>query len=289
MCTGFEPAIAAELFGGAAAATEAVGAGAALLGTGAGLGEAFLGADVLGGLGAAGGELFGGIGAGAFEAAGLGWGSGVAETGVLDGLAGAGFGGSGLGAGFAGNYDSGNFISNIRQLASYANPALSAVSGVTGLKRAGDLQQQAVQLGKGADPWGTSGGRAVADAQLRQLLVNPSSVAASDPAYKLRIQGAQRANAGSGQDSGAMSVAGANASTDWYNQRVAQLAGMAGASINPANGAQIQLGGTEAANSLTSSSLGSLGYATGRLVGDGGLLQPQQQQLLNFALTQAMK
>ena len=92
-----------------------------------------------------------------------------------------------------------------------------------------------------ADPWGNSGGRALADAQLQELIRNPNAAMSNDPAYASRIQGAQRAAARYGQDSGAMAVAGANASSSWYNERLAQLQGLAGAGFNPAGGEELRL------------------------------------------------
>jgi hypothetical protein len=161
----------------------------------------------------------------------------------------------------------------------YANPAMSIYSGITGLQKQKELERMARLAAAQSDPWGKSGGRTLADQQLQQLMRDPSAVAANDPAYKLRIQGAQRANAQFGQDSGAMSVAGANASTNWYNERLAQLGALAGSGVNPGTGAQIGLNGQIAANEQASQSLGSIGYGIGQMTGQGGLT-PQQQLML---------
>ena len=80
-----------------------------------------------------------------------------------------------------------------------------------------------------------------------------------------------------------MSVAGANASTDWYNQRLQQLGGLAGAGVNPAGGQQVSLQGTEAANKLASSSLGSIGYGATSLGGNSMGFTPQQIAALQAA------
>jgi len=141
-----------------------------------------------------------------------------------------------------------------------AGPAMSIGSGIYGMSQADALRKQALLAQQKADPWGNSGGRALADTQLQDLLNNPSQVAARDPSYALRMQGASRANAQFGQDSGAMSVAGANASTDWYNQRLGQLGGLAGASQNPASAYQVGMTGQVGANTLASQSLASIGY-----------------------------
>ncbi len=118
----------------------------------------------------------------------------------------------------------------------------------------------------------------------QELMRDPSAMAASDPAFKLRIQGAQRANAQYGQDSGAMSIAGANASTDWYNARLAQLGGLAGSGVSPNAGAGVQMQGMQAASDLSSAALGTLGYAAGVSGNRGGLTPAQQQRLLSMAI-----
>jgi len=161
-------------------------------------------------------------------------------------------------------------------------PYLNAASGIKGLLDAQEMKRQARLAAMRADPWGNSGGRGLADAQLQELMRDPSAMAASDPAFKLRIQGAQRANAQYGQDSGAMSIAGANASTDWYNARLAQLGGLAGSGVSPNAGAGVQMQGMQAASDLSSAALGSLGYAAG--AGKGGLTPAQQQRLLSMAI-----
>lgn len=317
MCVGPELLLAGELLaGGAAAGGAAAGAGAL---SGFTVGTGLLGgAELLGGIGGA--ELFGGLaGAGGFGAlggaellggmygleAGVG---GLAGSELLGGTFGleAGSLGSGLGAasGFSvpafggdlaalgglegaalgGAGASSPLSSLISGYTKYASPISSALSGVTGLQKQAELRRLSKLAMRQGDPWGTSGGRALADAQLQELLRDPSGVAQNDPAYKLGIQGAQRANAQFGQDSGAMSVAGANASTDWYNTRLAQLGGLAGTGFNPQGAAQIGIEGVSAANNLLSSSLGSIGYGmAGSGAGAGGLTPQQQLQLIALA------
>jgi len=128
----------------------------------------------------------------------------------------------------------------------------SLYSASRGRKQAGELAQQARE----ADTWGQSGGRAMAGQQLQQLMQDPGQASANDPGYRMRIQGAQRAMAPMGQDSGAMAVAAAGASSDWYNQRLQQLGTLAGAPGQPG----IALQGQEAANELYGRSLGNLSY-----------------------------
>lgn len=307
MCTGFEiPA----LFGGAGAAagssilTAGVATGATTLGTSAMLGGGLgllEGGALLGGAALGGGLLEGAAGSAAAGSGSLLGGESLlgGDAGFLGGM-GEGIGGGGLdGAsslldGYSygdtatqalGGFGSGGLTapaaspSIFDTALKYANPAMSIYSGITGLQKQKELERMARLAAAQSDPWGKSGGRTLADQQLQQLMRDPSAVAANDPAYKLRIQGAQRANAQFGQDSGAMSVAGANASTTWYNERLAQLSALAGAGVNPGTAAQIGLNGQVAANDLMSDSLGSIGYGVGQITGNGGLT-PQQQLML---------
>lgn len=320
MCTGFEilPSIfgAAEVGAGVAglgAGLEAISVGSTLGGVTGGVLTG--GGAALGGLGAA------GLGAGALGAAELlGGGAALAEgaltEGVLGGLAGGGgVGEAGLGFGFGADFGLGAagageaglgagaldwgfapaaewgasaLASPLTSLASFAKtaqPYMSVASGVKGLIDAEEMKRMARRAAMQADPWGTSGGRSVADAQLQELLRDPSAVAATDPAFKLRIMGAQRANAQYGQDSGAMSIAGANASTDWYNARLAQLASLAGGTVAPGAGGGVMVQGLDNAFDASSAALASLGYAAGTAgAGNGGLTPAQRAQLAKLAI-----
>ena len=137
---------------------------------------------------------------------------------------------------------------------------LSVGSGLYGMYQSGKIADQSAIAAREANPWGTSGGYALAGQQLQDLMRNPTQVAATDPSYQLRIQGAQRAMASYGQDSGAMASAAANASTDWFNQRLQQLGPLAGVNFNPVNSAQLGLTGQTQAVNLQGQSLGSIGY-----------------------------
>lgn len=160
-----------------------------------------------------------------------------------------------------------------------AEKLLQLGSGIYGMKLAGDQRKAAEQAMQRSDPWGTSGGRGIADAQLRELMTNPAAME-NDPAFKARIRGAQRATAQYGQDSGAMSVAGANAATDWYNSRLQQLGALAGAGTTPGNNSAAGLQGIAQANELAGSSLASLGY------GVSSQQTQQQQALMSLLLAQ---
>jgi len=308
MCTGFEiPALfssTAAASAGSSLLTAGVAAGATTLGTSAMLGGGLgllEGGALLGGAALGGGLLEGAAGSAAAGSGSLLGGESLlgGDAGFLGGM-GEGIGGGGLdgasslldgysygdtAAQALGGFGSGGLTapaaspSIFDTALKYANPAMSIYSGITGLQKQKELERMARLAAAQSDPWGKSGGRTLADQQLQQLMRDPSAVAANDPAYKLRIQGAQRANAQFGQDSGAMSVAGANASTTWYNERLAQLSALAGAGVNPGTAAQIGLNGQVAANDLMSDSLGSIGYGVGQITGNGGLT-PQQQLML---------
>lgn len=179
----------------------------------------------------------------------------------------------------AGGDKSGFGWGDVKSALSLATPIMSIASGLYGMSEADKLKKAAMLAGQQADPWGTSGGRSLADSQLQELMRNPGQVALRDPSYALRIQGAQRAMAQYGQDSGAMSVAGANASTDWYNQRLGQLGGLAGAGVNPGNASQISMSGLTSGNDLMSKALASIGYGVTRAGGGAGM-PPEVQQWL---------
>ena len=301
MCTGFEilPTIfgAAEvgagvgLFGEAAATSLLGGAGAA-----AGAGAALGGAAELGLFGEAAASSLIPAGAGA-AAAGAGAASELGLFGEASGssLFGAGtpaelgLFGEGIGESlFSGANALASPLASLRNLGEtlkpYA-PVFSAASGVKGLLEAEEMKRAARRAAAGADPWGRSGGRSLADSQLQELLRNPEAVAATDPAFKLRVMGAQRANAQYGQDSGAMSIAGANASTDWYNARLAQLAGLAGGTVAPGAGGGVMVQGLDNAFDASSAALASLGYAAGTAgAGSGGLTPAQRAQLAKLAI-----
>ena len=168
----------------------------------------------------------------------------------------------------------------------YAIAGMGIYSGIKGIgmseemrKRAEQDRALALKAAQEGPEWQKSGGRGLADAQLQQLMRDPGQVAAQDPSFGLRIQGAQRATAMYGQNSGAMSVAGANASTDWYNQRLAQLGQLADAPGRPtgtiAGAAQLGQSGEMAANDLYSRSLASIGYGVNRGVGGSGQYTPE--------------
>lgn len=144
----------------------------------------------------------------------------------------------------------------------------SLYSAYSGLQDSKKLRDQMKMFGSQVDPWGTSGGRAGAAAQLAALNADPKAAMASDPRYAAMVQAAQRATAPSGQGSGAMAVAGAQAGGNWYGQRLAELGGLAGIG-NAGIGGELNLQGTVASNRMSGDALASLGYGINSLTGGG--------------------
>lgn len=139
-------------------------------------------------------------------------------------------------------------------------PLASLASGISGLSRANQLAKQAAALGKRADPWGQSGGRGVADAQLQGLLKDPNAIYGM-PGYQAGLDAVQRKMASQGYlGSGNMMAALQQYGGDFYNNAVKNLGGLSGANTNPGTGAEIELLGTKSANDLASQSMASLGY-----------------------------
>ena len=139
-------------------------------------------------------------------------------------------------------------------------PLASLASGISGLSRANQLAKQAAALGKRADPWGQSGGRGAADAQLQSLLKDPNAIYGM-PGYQAGLDAVQRKMASQGYlGSGNMMAALQQYGGDFYNNAVKNLGGLSGANTNPGTGAEIELLGTKSANDLASQSMASLGY-----------------------------
>ena len=287
--------------GAAGGAAYGMMAGEAALGTMAGETagmEAWLGTDIAMGTEAGAGLAWNGMGAvpAGFEGFGMGAEGSIA---AMDTLGSTNWFSSALNVGLGGGGES--FPSGISNLFSsgggkdggggsnwmdYANAGMGIYSGIKGISMSEEMRKRAEQdralalkAAQEGPEWQKSGGRGLADAQLQQLMRDPGQVAAQDPSFGLRIQGAQRANAMYGQNSGRMAAAGADASTDWYNQRLAQLGGLADAPGRPtgtiAGAAQLGQSGEMAANDLYSRSLASIGYGVNRGVGGSGQYTPE--------------
>ncbi len=300
-----------------ALATDAVAGGVASGFAGVGAGTAITAADLAGGLtGLSGGALGAAtaLGGGSADIAGLtqmGQDAGLSgqqlqdfvNSGGTTGSTAAGGGGVGFGAdtfapgtaahvggtaaeAASGIHSGSSFgLDTFKSALQFASPLSSIYSGISGMEQADRLKKQAAIARSSGNPWAASGGQGVANQQLMDLMANPGMVASNDPAYKLRIQGAQRATAQQGQGSGAMAVAGANASTDWYNARLQQLGGLAGAPGNPVGTAQLGLSGDIAAGDLMSKSQGSIGFGVNSLTGGGAMaaMPPNVRQWLQQA------
>ena len=158
-----------------------------------------------------------------------------------------------------------------------ASPLNSLYSGYQGLQRSRQLDQLGQQAQLTGNPWGASGGQAMASGQLMSLM---NGNVQDDPAYKLRIQAAQRAMGPMGQRSGAMAVAGANASTDWYNGRLQQLGQLAGAPGDPLGAAQLGINASKSATDIMLRALGTFGFAGRQMFGGQQQASPEIVALL---------
>lgn len=167
-------------------------------------------------------------------------------------------------------------MQKLKELYGIASPALSIGSGLMNLSNASNARGNLSNVGATADPFGTSGGRGLADTQLQALLRGDVD---NDPALKLRIRAAQRAMGSYGQNSGNMAVAAANASTDWYNGRLAQLGQLAGAGFNPASGAQVGIQGVQASNQMQQQALAQIGFGLNSAFGNNGMSPAMMAQL----------
>lgn len=276
--------------------------------------DAGTGALAMDQVGAADAGLYGaalsGMDAGGMELAGLGGADFGAATSGLGALGSGGdtlfspfdinqavsFGSSGTGAGA-----SSGLWGDVRGALQLAAPIMSIGSGIYGMSLADTLRKQALlaqQNGAASagqsTPFDTSGSRGLANEQIQALMKDPSQVAAQDPSYALRMQAAKRATAAQGQGSGAMAVQAANASTDWYNQRLNSLGSLAGAQFSPAAAgqqelaaAQIGLSGSAQANQLTSQALASLGYGVTQasMPNYSAMTPAMQQRLIDLGIT----
>jgi len=220
-----------------------------------------------------GGNYFG-LGGAASGASG--WGSMVGDAGPSEaffdgnwGMQTPGTGGIAGGAG-AGGTSGGmsDWVKNIwkkQTPGSLLQTGMSVGSGLLQMSNAADLKSQAMSMRPGGN---------LPNEQLTALLSNPGGMAMSDPAYALRQRAASRATATMGANSGAAAVAAANASTDWYNQRLAQLGGLAG------QGADVGLKGTIASNQMMGSALANIGFGVNQFTGGSNGINPQLLQLL---------
>lgn len=133
----------------------------------------------------------------------------------------------------------------------------SAGSGLYGLYQSSQLKKQAQKYAAAADPFGPY--RSQYADQLSALTRDPSGITKM-PGYEAGLQAVQRSMAAQGYNgSGNMMTALSKYGGDFYNNAVSQLSGLAGAGINPANGASIGLSGQAGGDNLALNSLGLIG------------------------------
>lgn len=133
-------------------------------------------------------------------------------------------------------------------------------SSALGLLGSGYLTNQAAAAQAAADPFRQQR-QQYADAMGR-LAANPNSIY-DMPGYKAGEQAVRRAMAAQGYTgSGNVLAALQKYGGDFYNQTMNMYGGLAGAQFNPAQAAQLGLGGRQAAVDLAGRSLGSLGYGS---------------------------
>lgn len=153
-------------------------------------------------------------------------------------------------------------------------------SGIYGLMQANQLKKMAMLAQQKADPWGESGGRALAGGQLQTLLQDPSGITKM-PGYEAGLQAIQRSMAAQGYTgSGNMMTALSKYGGDFYNNAVSQLGGLAGAGVNPGSASQIGLTGATNAASIGAQSLNRLGYGV-----QSATKQMTPQQLMQLQAT----
>lgn len=253
-----------DLVGGGVA-TEAAGLGISDLAAagiggealGAGTGGLAAGFDLLGGETAvnagasavplAGGAELGGAAGAASLVNGGGGGSNPLDfnqsiadaTGAFDQAASAGVFNS-FGAPLAGAGPTGGFsFPSISQIGSGFNIA----SSLYGMDQASQLKKLAMLQANKATPWQSAGGGDLAAQQLLALLSGKTDVS-SLPGYKAGEQAVTRQGAANGWlGSGNMMAALKDYGSNFYNNAVTQLGGLAGAQFNPATSGSLALNG----------------------------------------------
>ena len=168
----------------------------------------------------------------------------------------------GMISGGTGGGGAGNGSSGATGMGTWLSPLMSVGSGLYGLSQAEQQKKLAMQALQGSSPWASSGGMAGAGSALTNAIQGDF---ANDPGFAL----AQRAAAAtsSTQPGGFAAQAAANAALQYQNQRIQALSGPAGTQFSPAQGYATAGQINQGANSLASSSLGSIGYGVGTMTG----------------------
>lgn len=166
-------------------------------------------------------------------------------------------------------FQTGNTLGGVGALGGgNVNSYLSLGSGLYGLYLSEQQRKLAQQAAQMQDPFGPQRGQY--QAQLSALMADPSSITRI-PGYQAGIQAVNRGMAAGGYlGSGNQMTALQKFGGDFYNQQLSLLSGLAGANISPSGGPML-LQGTQQANALASSALGSIGY---------GAMSPQLMAML---------
>ena len=154
----------------------------------------------------------------------------------------------------------------------WGGPLMSLGSGLYGLSLAEKQRRLAQESIAGSSPWTASGGAANAGSALTNVI---NGNFANDPGFNQAQLAAARAS--SQQPGGFAASAAANAALKYQNDRIAALSGPAGVGFSPAAGYQNAMQGNQWANSLASSSLGSIGFGAS---GAGQSMPPWLQAYL---------
>lgn len=154
-----------------------------------------------------------------------------------------------------------------------AGSLLSVGSGLYGMYQGREMQQMAERAFGLSDPFGSQRGQY--QTQLSQLMGDPSKIF-EEPAYKAALEQGQQAVErrmaaqgflGSGNMAVELQDHAMGTANQFFNERVSQLAGLAGAGIGPNFGAS--LSGYGGGADLQSQGLASIGFGAGRILGGG--------------------
>lgn len=159
-----------------------------------------------------------------------------------------------------------------QERAGWLGPLMSVASGVYGVRQAQQQKKLAQQAIQASSPWFSSGGGANAGTRLTAVINGDMS---QDPGFDLAQQAAARTS--SQQPGGFAASAAAMAALKYQNDRIAALSGPAGVGFSPGAGYQTAVSGTQGANKLLSSSLGSISYG---LTGQNAGMPPWLTQYL---------
>ncbi len=168
-------------------------------------------------------------------------------------------------ANYASGAASGGPISSITVCLGTLGTLSNVGTSLYGLYQQNQLKKLAQMAMQQSDPWGQSGGRALAGGQLQGLLRDPSSITKM-PGYQAGLEAVQRSLGSQGyQGSGNMMAALSKYGGDFYNNALSQLGYLGGAGLNPATGASLNLQGNMGAANLGINSLGLLGRTAGMM------------------------